>query len=139
MFTFHVFFSMSLTVSQSWVRFWLIYLEYSFSKKIYNKQNICMLNMLTFIVFSVCHSLGQSLRGIALPSQYFELYHRNIAFPRNFLIKYVLFVLFFSHKFYLYRFVLNFVFVAVVFVYLTIFFIKKETFLLLSCLHVFCI
>ena len=85
-----------------------------------------MLNMLTFIVFSVCHSLGQSLRGIALPSQYFELYHRNIAFPRNFLIKYVLFVLFFSHKFYLYRFVLNFVFVAVVFVYLTIFFLSKR-------------
>ena len=40
--------------------FWLYLRHISFDRKFYRKQNICMLNMLPFDVFSVCQSLSQS-------------------------------------------------------------------------------
>ena len=47
-------------------------------------QNICMCYLFTFDEFSVCHSLGQSVTGIAL--FIFWLILRNIiAFQRNFI------------------------------------------------------
>ena len=50
-----------------YIIFWLIPQEYNFTQIIYFfKQNILMLNMLTFDEFSVCHLLGNSVTGIAL-------------------------------------------------------------------------
>ena len=43
--------------------FWLIPQEYFYRYKI---QNICMLDMFTFDLFSVCHSRGQSVTDTAL-------------------------------------------------------------------------
>ena len=52
-----------------------------FHRKFYKIQNVCMLNIFTFVMFSLCHSLGQSVLGIAL--FYFGLYLRNMAFQRK--------------------------------------------------------
>ena len=66
-------FSLSFTRSVShgydFVHIWPIPREYSFHKKFYKIQNMCMLNMFTFHVLSVCHSLGQSVTDMNFPSR----------------------------------------------------------------------
>ena len=61
-----------------------------FCRKFYKIQNIYMLNMFTFDMLSVCHSLGQSVAGIVL----------FIFFAEN-LIKYKIFSYFLIHTLFL--------------------------------------
>ena len=72
-FTFYVFsvchsFGQSVTGTTSFI-FWLLPLIF-LPKSLYNCietiKNISMIDKFTFDVFSVCHSLGQSVTGIAL-------------------------------------------------------------------------
>ena len=78
----------SHSVSQSWE--WLcsyvcLYpVNIAFYRKFCKIQNICLSNIIMFDVFSVCHSLGQSVISMTLFICW--LISRNIAFHRKFYI-----------------------------------------------------
>ena len=93
-----------------------------FCRKFYKIQNIYMLNMFTFDMLSVRHSLGQSVAGIVL----------FIFFTEN-LIKYKIVFLLFNPYFISTLFALNLVLVKQKNIYI-FFCVKIQFFSLISCL-----